>query len=223
MNKISLYILLILIFLGLSKSFSPKLKNIDFIKNKDMFQIVVKDAPISLILKDSIEQGTFIKSYYQKYQIIHGFKPNDQKTVTFRTTKDFWEKNKKNIGMSLYRTEKAGAPGDTTPMPPGFLFIGDSAYGSWEKNKNGENVWIFQRSYGHFPKLFEWKNFKITKKLFLKIQEHKKKGTFFYGDKNQFKSIQKIEKIIVKKKRLGEKIKEYITTYWSFPEKKRKK
>jgi len=223
MNKISLYILLILIFLGFSKSFSPKLKNIDFIKNKDMFQVFVKNAPVSLILKESFERGTFIKSYYQKYQIIHGFKPNDQKTVTFRTTKSFWEKNKKYIGMSLYRAEKSDSPGDTTPMPPGFLFIGDSAYGSWEKNKNGEKVWIFQRSYAHFPKLFEWKNFKITKKLFIKVQKHKKKGTVFYGDKNQFKSIQKNKTIIVKKKRLSEKIKEYITTYWSFPEKKRTK
>ena len=94
MNKISLYILLILIFLGFSKSFSPNLKNINFIKDERMFSKFIKDGPLSLILIESYEQGTFIKSYFQKYRVVHGFKPLNNQFIIFRTSKKFWEKGK---------------------------------------------------------------------------------------------------------------------------------
>ena len=209
MNKISLYILLILIFLGFSKSFSPNLKNINFIK----------DGPQSLILIDSYEQGTFIKSYFQKYRIVHGFKPLNNQFIIFRTSKEFFEKGKMNIGMSLYRTEKANIPGNTVPTPPGFLFVGDLAYGRWQV-KNNSKVWVFQRSYAHFPELFQWGSFIPSKKFFLKALDHQKRGLPFYGEKNQFKKSQSPKKVLIKDKTTFQKIIKYIKSFWSFPKKR---
>ena len=221
MNKISLYILLILIFLGFSKSFSPNLKNINFIKDEKMFSRFIKDGPLSLILIESYEHGTFIKSYFQKYRVVHGFKPLKNQFIIFRTSKNFWEKGKMNVGMSLYRTEKANTPGNSVPMPPGFLFVGDLAYGNWQ-TKNNSKVWTFQRSYAHFPKLFKWGSFIPNKKFFLKAVDHKKKGLPFYGEKNQFKKTHSSQKALSENETSIHKILKYLKSYWLFPQKREK-
>ena len=223
MNKISLYILLILVFLGLSKSFSPNHKNIKFLKNKNSFSTLEDEAPISLILIESFTRGTFIKSYLQKYKLIHGFKPKETKIITFRTTKDFWLKSKKLLGMSLFRRENKLTPGNNLPMPPGTLFIGDLAYGNWQKSQKGEKVWVFRRSYSHFPDLLGWGNFKPSKKFYLKTLENKQKMKIFYGENNEFKKTISSSNSQKGQEPIKKKIVSYLKSYWSFPKMKEKK
>lgn len=223
MNKISLYILLILIFLGLSKSFSPNHKNIKFLKDKNSFSSLENEAPVSLILIDSFTRGTFIKSYLQNYKLIHGFKPKETKVITFRTTKEFWTKSKKHLGMSLFRRENKLSLGSNLPMPPGTLFIGDLAYGNWQKTQQGNKVWIFRRSYSHFPDLLGWGNFKPSEKFYLKILEHKQKVKVFYGENNEFKKTAPPSNSTKEKESLNKKIISYLKSYWSFPKIKEKK
>ncbi len=223
MNKISLYILLILVFLGLSKSFSPKHKNIKFLKDKNSFSTLEDEAPISLILIENFTRGTFIKSYLQKYKLIHGFKPKETKIITFQTTKDFWLKSKTLLGMSLFRRENKLTPGNNLPMPPGTLFIGDLAYGNWQKSQKEEKVWIFRRSYSHFPDLLGWGNFKPSKKFHLKILESKQKMKIFYGENNEFKKITPSSNSQKGQEPIKKKIVSYLKSYWSFPKMKEKK
>ena len=76
-------------------------------------------------------------------------------------------------------------------MPPGTLFIGDLAYGKWQKNQKREKIWVFRRSYSHFPELLGWGNFKPNEKFYLKLVESQKKMKTFYGENNEFKKIEK--------------------------------
>ena len=223
MNKISLYILLILIFLGLSKSFSPNHKNIKFLKNQNSFPILEKEAPISLILIKSFTRGTFIKSYLQTYRLIHGFKPKESKLITFRTTKSFWLKSQKFLGMSLFRRENKLSSGSSLPMPPGTLFIGDLAYGKWQKSQKKGKVWVFRRSYSHFPEVLGWGNFKPDEQFFLKLNENKKKMKPFYGENNEFKKLEKPLNSLLEKELKKKKFISYIKSYWTFPKEKEKK
>ena len=223
MNKISLYILLILVFLGLSKSFSPNHKNIKFLKNKDSFSSLENEAPISLILMESFTRGTFIKSYLQKYRLIHGFKPKETKIITFRTTKNFWLKSKELTGMSLFRRENKLSSGSSLPMPPGTLFVGDLAYGNWQKTQKGSKVWVFRRSYSHFPDLLGWGNFKPSEKFYLKVLDSKKRMKVFYGENNEFKKTAPSSDSVKGKEPIKKKIISYLKSYWSFPKMKEKK
>ena len=223
MSKISLYILLILVFLGLSKSFSPNHKNIKYLKDKDSFSVLGNEAPVSLILQENFTRGTFIKSYLQKYKLIHGFKPKETKVITFRTTKSFWLESKKYIGMSLFRRENKLSPGNNLPMPPGTLFIGDLAYGKWQKNQKRENIWVFRRSYSHFPELLGWGNFKPNEKFYLKLVESQKKMKTFYGENNEFRKLEKPLTSQKKEESTQKKIISYLKSYWSFPKIKEKK
>ncbi|ATH08961.1 hypothetical protein BIY24_13690 [Halobacteriovorax marinus] len=184
MNKISIYILLTLIYLGLSKSFSPSEKRAPHVPNEKIFPSFFFGAPISIILLDSFQTGFLIKTYFQKYKIVHGFKHPE--TIIVRTSYSFWEKNKGNIGMSIFRRgEKKNTQSDI-PMPPGILYVGDPAYGHWEMLNSGEKGWVFHRAYRHFPAIFNWGTFTPTERFYntaVAFEEHDKT---YYGDNNEF-------------------------------------
>ncbi len=68
MNKISLYILLILIFLAMSKSFSPSSQGAPFVVDERVYSNFFQGAPLSVVLVDSFTTGFLIKTYFHKYK-----------------------------------------------------------------------------------------------------------------------------------------------------------
>lgn len=196
MNKISLYILLVLIFLGLSKSFSPSEQKIPSILNEFYFENFFTDAPISIVLTDSFQTGFLIKTYFQRYKIIHGFKPSE--VLIVKTSQSFWEKNLKNLGMSLFRRSERDMKVSTLPMPPGSLYLGDPAYGAFEPSPSGSDLWVFYRGYRHFPKLFEWNAWRPTEDFVKKMEISKSQGVPFYGVNSEFGEAGSVTKLAFK-------------------------
>lgn len=126
MNKFSIYILLILIYLGISKSYIPGHSRVVTVNHKNALTSLFKGAPFTVILIESFQVGLLIKSYFQKYKIIYGFKRPE--IITVKTTKNFWDENLINQGMSIYRRRDTKLMGDElTPSPPGMIFVGDPA------------------------------------------------------------------------------------------------
>lgn len=184
MNKISLYIFLIIVFLGVSANYSPTERGIPYIINEKVFSNYFGGAPITLILVDSFQTGFLIKSYYQVYIKFHGFRPSEKRIV--KTSYTFWNKNLNNHGMSLFSREERLNEINTTPLPPGAIFIGDLAYGYWEYADSGIKKWVFHRAYRDFPERFGWKNFVPTYDFYQKMQIFKDSGSPFYGTNNEF-------------------------------------
>lgn len=197
MNSFSIYILLILIFLGLSKSFSPSEQRAKFIKNENVFSSHFYGSPISVILEEEYQTGFLIKTYFQKYRVIHGFKAPD--SIVVRTTYKFWQKNQKNIGMSLFRRGEKDQSDSTAVLPPGSLYLGDPAYGHWEISDSGIKKWHFHRAYRHFSSLFRWKKFRPSFNFYQKVELYKETLTPFYGLKNEFGTDGSITKLSYKK------------------------
>lgn len=184
MNKVSIYILLILIYLGLSKSFSPSEQHSPYLIDQRVFASFFKDAPSEVILIDSFQTGFLIKTYFQKYKIFHGFKQPEIQIV--RTSPEFWKKNIKNLGMSLFRREKMTVPSSVIPMPPGGLFLGKLSFGNWELKNDGERYWKFFRAYRHFPSIFSWKSFTPSYEFYKKMNLHLLHEKSFHGLNNEF-------------------------------------
>ncbi len=184
MNKISLYILLILIFLGLSKSFSPSEHQTPYLANERVFPHFFGGAPITVILVDSIESGLLIKTYFQRLKIVHGF--SQPEYITIRTSQSFWRKNLENIGMSLFRRKEIDGLGDTTPAPPGSLFLGDPSYGTWAFEASGNQIWQFHRAYRNFPQLLNWQSFTPTYEFYEQLQIHLQNNQSYYGPNKEF-------------------------------------
>lgn len=186
MNKISLYILLILMFLGLSKSFAPSEKKTPYIENEMSFSNYFYGAPISIILIDSFKTGFLIKTYFQKYKVVHGFKHPE--TIIVRTSQDFWNKNLNNKGMSLFRRDERENKESLIAMPPGTLYLGDPAYGRWRTDDSGGSFWEFHRAYRHFPKIFNWGKFRPSKIFHNSLTIYLSHENSFYGLNKEFGS-----------------------------------
>ena len=183
MNKFSLYVLLILLYLGISKSFSPSEKRTIYIPNANAYSNIFKGSPLSVILESEFSTGAMIKTYHHRYKVIHAFK-SPQK-LNIRVDKDFYLKNSKNIGMSLFRRYENGNS-SIVPMPPGSIYIGSPAYGTWRTSKSGEKVWRFHRTYKNFPKIFLWGNFVPTNKFYRRMLILDKAQAPFYGLNSEF-------------------------------------
>ena len=91
------------------------------------------------------------------------------------------------------------------------------------QNQKREKIWVFRRSYSHFPELLGWGNFKPNEKFYLKLVESQKKMKTFYGENNEFKKIEKALTSQKKKESTQKKIISYLKSYWSFPKIKEKK
>jgi hypothetical protein len=184
MNKISLYTLLILLFLGLSKSFSPSSQKTQFVVNEQVFASMFQGAPVSLVLLDAFQAGFLIKTHYLKFKFIHGFKQAE--TVVVRTNPTFWKKHQSNIGMTLFRRSERNNEESTTPLPPGSLYVGDPAFGFWKYHNSGDRRWYFHRAYRHFNKKFFWKEFRPNYSFYEKVKIHLENEKAFYGLNSEF-------------------------------------
>ncbi len=184
MNKILLYTLLILLFLGLSKSFSPSSQKTQLIQSKLELPSLTSGAPVSLILIDAFDAGFLIKTYYLKFKIIHGFKRSE--TLVVRTNKKFYRANKDNIGMSLFRRYERDNLESMTPLPPGSIYVGDPAFGAWRYHDSGQRRWYFHRAYRHFSRQFYWDTYRPNYEFYEKLKIHAKNETPFYGLNNEF-------------------------------------
>lgn len=187
MRNLSLYIVLILIFLGLSKSFSLSSKGTDYIFGKQAYPFFFNKSPVSVILADQFETGFIIKTYYHKYLYIEGVAT--PKFKTFRTSLKHYSENAEKVGLSIFRrTERGQYEYDFTPLPPGALYVGNPTYGSWERKKDGKKVWEFHRAYKNFPQYFAWGDFRPNYKFYEKMQEHIKFKKPFTGLNEEFGS-----------------------------------
>lgn len=184
MNKLSLYTLLILLFLGLSKSFSPSEKKTLLIPNKDSIGHYFPGAPISVVLAETFQIGFLINTYFMRLNIIHGFKSPEE--IIIRTSQEFWKENQKNIGMSLFRRDENLGKESTLPLPPGSLYIGNLSYGRWRYKNSGDKVWSFHKPYRQYKDFFKWKDFIPNYKFYELIKIHIKNDQTFYGQKNEF-------------------------------------
>lgn len=129
MNRFSFYIILILIFLGLSRGLPLNKKDLPYIPNENYLPHHFKEIPpFSVILVGTTTTGIIIKSYFHKYKII--FPNKRQQLLTVRVSKEFNQKNEDNIGMAIFQ-QNSKKENLLTPMPPGSVFIGSPTFGSW--------------------------------------------------------------------------------------------
>ena len=184
MNRISLSIVLALLYLGLSKSFAPAERSTLYLVNEKVFASFFSQAPISVILTNRLRTGFLIKTYFLELRIVQGFKLPE--TILVRTSYNFWHANKNNIGLSIFNRNDKDGSYSTTPLPPGSIFLGNSSYGRWKLTSLGIRQWYFYSAYKHFPQYLGWGNYRPTQKFWKALKIHQNQQEAYYGDKNQF-------------------------------------
>lgn len=148
--------LLILIYLGLSKSFAPAEKKYLYINNIKDFREHFPKGTLTIILTNCYQTGLIIKTYFMKIKMVQGHMPP---YVTYlRTSSKFWKDCQQNIGLSLYRRNESKDRVELTLAPPGFIFLDDYNYGRWRTTRSGMRIWKFNRRHKQLPLFLDWKN-----------------------------------------------------------------
>jgi hypothetical protein len=215
-NKVIIYVTLIFLYLGLSKSLSPSELGISYVNNQKSLSEIVRGQPLSVILIDVHSTGFIIKTYYHKYRIVYGFQTYEELIV--RVSRSFMQKNLDNIGLSLMSRNNEGEL-NFTPLPPGSVFIGDTRFGRWNKIKGSDELkWTFHHAYRFLPKYLGLKDFKITYKFFEEIGRSINDHKAFYGFNDEFGAKGDITKksfpsFFTKKKANTDDLKEYMKNY----------
>lgn len=184
LNKLSIYLIIMLLYLGISKSFSPSEFGINYILNNNSLSKIVKGAPVSVLLVDMHTTGFIINTYYHKYRIVYGLQGAEE--VIVRTSRQFAKDHFNHLGMSIFRRFEEDLREDFTPLPPGSLFVGDRSFGSWVKHNSGEKVWQFYRPYRFISKQLGWEDFLPTYAFTQKVSNYMNSQKPFYGPNNEF-------------------------------------
>ncbi len=184
MKKITYYLILVLIFLGLSNSLAPIQQNTPYVQSEQVLPGMFPGAPLSLILVDTFYTGVFIKTYYLKLLVFHGFKRSDIYVV--RTPKEYWKTTQNYFGMALFQRGELRNSENLTPSPPGSLFIGDPSFGGWEIMADGQKVWTFFRAYRTFPDELGWGQWRPTFDFYTKMKSYLDNDMPFFGPAHEF-------------------------------------
>ena len=223
MVRISLYIFLTLIYIGFSKSIVPVKDNRSFLKSEKIFDSFFRSAPVSLVLIDMFEDGFFLKSYYLKLRIVHGFFPPEE--IVIQTTHEYYRKNIKNLGMAIYQRKSLDLPGKLLPQPSGSIFIGDLTYGSWKLDKSGEKNWEFHHAFRQFPDFLGWGRFRPSTAFYEKLKVSDYYNQSFYGPNFEFGTEGSVSSKIFtastsEKKEINKKILHHLIKLFTWPTKK---
>lgn len=185
MNRFSLYIIVVLIFLGLSKG-PNYINKTEYAINVNSFEKLLNETPpYSVVLIDYFSYGVFIKSYYHKYKIIA---PNHPSAIkVYRVSREFYESNLLNLGLSLFEIN-GRRESIKVPVPPGFIYIHDPIYGEWKVLDSNIKTWVFNRNFLSLERQLGLTGIEISSDFFLKAKILIEQERPFYGIHDEYGS-----------------------------------
>ena len=110
----------------------------------DRLKSQLASAPeYAIILDDMREEGTFFSSYFHQYQVVQG--ENSWTTDWQQVPESVYRANENFLGMTLASKTPDGE--NNVPHPPGYDYVGNPRYGSWQTNSSGMSFWAFYGQY----------------------------------------------------------------------------
>ncbi len=97
----------------------------------------------SVVLNDMKEEGNFFKDHYHKYRIIAEDKTTE--TEWAKVSKAYFRQYLPFLGMTIFAKQdgkETGAIG-----PPGYEYVNNRRYGSWNHDSSGRSFWVFYGQY----------------------------------------------------------------------------
>ena len=196
MKKALLYVTFFLAFLVVSVQCAPGSGVKKYIVDKSSYSKVLSGGPLSAILQDVYRLGFIVKSNIHRYQVVRAFGPSE--VITLRVSRKYFKQTLGFIGLSLFR-RKSKQQEETTPLPPGSLFVGDLSYGHWARQSDGTKSWLFFGTYRHLREKFLWGSFKPNYAFYQSLRNHVESRNVqaFLGPQNEFGSEGSITRAVL--------------------------
>ena len=135
----------------------------------------------SIVLEDMQESGTFVPIYYHKYRIVQG-----ERAVTtdwLQVPKSVYQANEQFLGMTLASKSADGV--DATPHPPGYGYVGNPQYGSWQTGSGG-SFWVFYGQYALMRDLLGMGRGPIFQRDYNTYRDYRTQRRPYYGPKKEY-------------------------------------
>jgi hypothetical protein len=134
----------------------------------------------SIVLADMHEEGNFFKKYYHKYQVV--MPENTTSTDWLEVPDDFFQQNLPFLGMTIY--VKKDGQSSAEVGPPGYEYVGDPKYGSWQRDSSGNSFWAFYGQYALLSHLLG--GGPIYRNNWDTYQTHRGQGRPYYGPNREY-------------------------------------
>ncbi len=135
------------------------------------------------ILADMKEDGAL---RYHKYQVIEGgtSKLGSWQVVPRAT----YDAHRDHLGMTIYSKPECVLASQAVKVasPPGYSYIGNPRYGSWE-TRNGQSFWVFYGRYALMRDLFWGRSYQpIGRSTYSTYRSSVRSGKAWYGSKREY-------------------------------------
>jgi hypothetical protein len=147
----------------------------------------------SIILEDMKEEGNFFLDYFHRYKIVLGNNSENSKeleyqsgiTDWYRITKQEYEKYYDFLGMVLVSKSKTGQT-SSDKYPPGYQYVGDPSYGTWQQDSRGNSFWEFYGKYALISHMFGMFGRPVYRSDWDTYRNHRRQGAPYYGPSRQY-------------------------------------
>lgn len=157
----------------------------------------------SIILEDMDSKGFFFHDYFHRYRMIYPKKsdpaskesaPDFEQKVTdwIKVDEKTYDKYQHALGMVIVAKDKDGVI-EEVAQPPGYQYVGDSRFGQWKTDDQGNKFWewfgkymlfaqvidtvgdIFEKSHSHRISYGHWNDYRNSIS----------RGVPYFGQKDQ--------------------------------------
>jgi len=165
---------ILLFFLGCGSSYDNPVERL---KNQ------LKDVPTySIILEDMKQDGNVFTHYFHKYKIVQ--LDNAWVTNWEEVSEQFYHQNNNFLGMTL--AAKKDGQLNNHVAPPGYAYVGDSNYGQWRQDTNGNSFWEFYGKYRMFTDVLGFFTGPIYRNDYDDYDRYQRQRKPFFGRNNQY-------------------------------------
>ncbi len=144
----------------------------------------------SVILEDMQVSGNFFKSYYHKYQVLYAetSATDSTKGAELQTRdrgwvevgKSFFSAYEGYLGMAIL-SKSADQQATRVQQPPGYQYVGDSRYGSWQRDNHGGSFWVFYGQYALLRNLLGTSTYPIRRSHWDDYRGSHSRGRPYFG------------------------------------------
>lgn len=147
----------------------------------------------SIILEDMKQEGNFFDDHFHRYKIIHAEPGAAADSLRYKTEVTGWlrvgrgeyEKYDEYLGMALAsKTPETTAAG--LPAPPGYDYVGDPRYGTWQTDAGGNSFWEFYGKYALLSHLFGMMSRPVFFNDWQDYREQRAGGRPYFGRNREF-------------------------------------
>lgn len=137
----------------------------------------------SILLYDMDVDGSFVSTYRHKYQVIaeKGEEVKEFETSWYELNEKRFKKYQDYMGM-VVASKEPGNQAVKKISPPGYdNYIGNSKYGQWRTNSNGNTFWEFYGKYALLTSLFDLGSHPVRRTYYRNYRDQYARGKTYLG------------------------------------------